>query len=408
MSKIYEKQLQNDTYELIKNGQFVKRIKDARYFLESQYKPIKKFTTLNILSDKYANSVKHILTKLNSSEEAQIIGNKKPTNISLDIKERLYPDIIVRDYDNNFFLLELKVGKHTEREAITELLAYLVEIRNHLPYLNNHEISLIIISESFNPLLTHAALQLLSFFDINIMCLYFEYKQNDLCFQIYNPVYKFTKNEKILTKKSFTTYSMCLYSYPDTYKESNKNIKRLFKKAESMILESANRINSNGFLFLIRNNDIRDDHVNVAKYYITLCLINPFEVSDKQMLLIRDSYLSRELYNTYYESEHHLQNHFYEIVKESELFLNKFYYISYESPVSYNLYEISTLKWDVDYISCNMWGEFGAYMRGKIYGSLNAHDIINGEVDHTNPFIFLDALEDILGDSDEQVTCIYD
>ena len=72
------------------------------------------------------------------------------------------------------FARRSKVGKKTEREAITEIFAYIFELRNHLPHLNNREISVVIIAEAFGTLLSHAVLQLLSFFSIRVMCLKFE------------------------------------------------------------------------------------------------------------------------------------------------------------------------------------------------------------------------------------------
>jgi len=48
---------------------------------------------------------------------------------------------------------------------VTELFAYVFELRTLMPTLNNHEISLIIVSDEFGVLLSHAVLQVLSFLE---------------------------------------------------------------------------------------------------------------------------------------------------------------------------------------------------------------------------------------------------
>ena len=78
------------------------------------------------------------------------------------------------------------------------------------------------------------------------------------------------KNEKPLTKRSFSTICLSFYQTKKISKKANENIDHLYKIAEDMILEKANRLNSDGFCILYRNNDIDDELGPVAKYYIKI------------------------------------------------------------------------------------------------------------------------------------------
>lgn len=265
----------------------------------SNYKiNFKNFSYKSILSGRYCLNTISIIQKLESGK-IEFINGETPKNISLDKKDRLFPDIIGCDYDKNFFIFELKVGSKTEREAITEIFAYIFELRNHLPHLNNHEISIIIIAENFGTLLSHAILQCITFFGIKLLCLKFSLKNKILSFNIVNPVNQITENEKLIHKNAFSTYSMCLYSTEEQSENANHNIDRIFRIAESMIIESANRLGSNGFLYLINNTNFDCKRNFVAKYYITISLINPFEILNKNLLFNRNTKLSNYLYNKY-------------------------------------------------------------------------------------------------------------
>ena len=161
-----------------------------------------------------------------------------------------------------------------------------------------------------------------------------------------------------------------------------------------MILEKANRLNSDGFCILYRNNDIDDELGPVAKYYIKISLLNPFELMDIETIYDRNSPLSNSLSCLHYESDYHLQSHFEEIISDGVAFLEKFYNVTLEGMLTLEQFERTyNPSLMVDAIKCNVWGEFGTYVKKLIYSDCNGYDFFNEEKDHTHPFELWDILE---------------
>lgn len=396
-----EVELQKYVFNLLKNSKFNDFLEKDEFFDESTITDGNLSTEFSIkflLSQQYVKSAHWIIKHLTQGD-LTLLSGEVPKNMSLDKSEQLYPDFLVHDDLINFFIFELKVGHKTERESITELLAYVFELTNHLPHLNYHEVSLVIISESFKPLLAHAVLWLINALGIKVLCLKFKEENSLIKAKVFNPVTSLTKNELRIGKKAFSLYSICLYQNEEYSAEANKQIDKIYKIAEDMLLESANRLNSNGFCFLTMNREFNDDDKGaIAKYFITIALFNPFEIFDIDVLTDRDTDLTRKIYDLYRQEPYHLQNHFFEIIANSKKFLSKFYYVTEEAPMSYDLYLLYLWKKNPNTIDlkCNVWGEFGAYMKKMIYEYIDADNFFNGEVDHTNPFIFFECLEQVL------------
>lgn len=391
-----EKELQSKIYYLLKNGLFCSLIRGIGF-----YKDIAKvglyaddaFSTKSVLKASYTDSVLSIYKKL-SIAEYEIIGGEIPRNMSLTRDERLFPDFILHDHDRNFYIFELKVGSKTEREAITEIFAYIFELKSHLPHINNSEISIVIISEKFGVLLSHAVLQLISSFGVKVMCLKVNGPISNLNLDIFNPIDFLVQNEKRLTKRSFSTINIPLYQMKPMSKQANQNIEYIYKVAEDMILEKANRLNSNGFCILYRNCDYGDEQSYIAKYYIQISLLNPFELMDIEKIYNRQSELSNSLYDLHCESKYHLQNHFEEIISDCVAFLRKFYRVGLEGALTLEQFEkMYNPNLSVDAIKCNVWGEFGSYVKKLIYSKSNGYDIFNEDKDHTHPFELWEILD---------------
>ena len=79
-------------------------------------------------------------------------------NVSSESKEILRPDIVLFNPDGNytFVVVELKRNDQTERQAITELLAYQQEIKNACPFISDKDINFVLISKDWSPLLRHS------------------------------------------------------------------------------------------------------------------------------------------------------------------------------------------------------------------------------------------------------------
>ena len=93
-------------------------------------------------------------------------------SISLTTGETLYPDLLgCNPLRAALAILELKADKQTERQAVTELLAYDHEVRNHLPFLPNSDLGFVVVATEFSPLLDHSLASLITWQRRNILCL---------------------------------------------------------------------------------------------------------------------------------------------------------------------------------------------------------------------------------------------
>ncbi|MCD4799329.1 MAG: hypothetical protein K8R19_10025 [Methanosarcinales archaeon] len=96
------------------------------------------------------------------------IGQEVPV-----IKTRGRPlsiDILGNNYETGeFFIIEIKRSNSTEREAITEILAYTNGIRSKFPELSTEDIVIIIIAHEWQASLWNATIFLMLFFRLNII-----------------------------------------------------------------------------------------------------------------------------------------------------------------------------------------------------------------------------------------------
>ena len=88
-------------------------------------------------------------------DELDIVSDN--TSISLSIGEILKPDFVLFNRRlGKIVLVELKDDALPERQAVSELLAYEREIRNHFPFLGQPEVVFVLIARHWSDLLTHA------------------------------------------------------------------------------------------------------------------------------------------------------------------------------------------------------------------------------------------------------------
>jgi hypothetical protein len=93
-------------------------------------------------------------------------------SISANRSERLHPDLVLGSPDAQAFaIVEIKADGKTSREAITELLAYDLELQNHFPFCAQADRGLVIIATEFPPLLDHAVAGLVAWEQRNVLCL---------------------------------------------------------------------------------------------------------------------------------------------------------------------------------------------------------------------------------------------
>ena len=150
-----EAELQEKLVELLrKNGSLADLINEESYDILIKNKK-EEYGINEIVSQKYISSVEKVMDLI--ACDGNIIFDDGKKNISKKSQEGLHPDFVIyNEEDDAYVIIELKVSSNAERQAVTEVMAYQLEIRNYLPGLSNYNIPIVIISQDYRPLLKHA------------------------------------------------------------------------------------------------------------------------------------------------------------------------------------------------------------------------------------------------------------
>ncbi|MBA4240442.1 MAG: hypothetical protein C0448_06935 [Sphingobacteriaceae bacterium] len=222
------------------------------------------------LNHRYVNAAKSIINSFSLYDQ---ISGGSIKNISLEKSERLYPDYLLNNPETGQLLLwELKKDKQTEREAVTELLAYALEIKNHLPLIPNSDIKLVIVSTKFNTLLEHAISMVLLGTNFDILCLKANIVKNELKLSIHYPSAWSAIWQYDIPAKAFSSVSLMLEKKPEA-ELSLQWIKQIYNTSTDLIEFEGNKIGSSGFSFFWYNSF--DEDISVP-FGITICQINPY------------------------------------------------------------------------------------------------------------------------------------
>lgn len=265
-----EKFLQEKLIEMIINESFLDSIEnieclDEALRIDSDPLTIPDFSIDHLLKRKYSKSAKNVLETLTCYE---MISGDKIKNISLDKKEKLFPDCLLFNYETNeIIVIENKISKKTEREAVTELLGYGQEIRNSLPFISDFDISYIIISTEFNTLLDHSiSAQILST-ESKILCLKAKENNGQVAFDIHTPNSWTNIGQNNLPISSFMSYTLTLKKKDDL----DISFTNIIQLAIDLINFDANLNKCSGFCIAWENGMIDN-----FDFGITIYTINPF------------------------------------------------------------------------------------------------------------------------------------
>jgi len=102
-----EAELQDAVVRILQDQSLASRITNLGYFRgrnKGGRRGCREYSYRNILTDRYDSSVIWICDRF-AKWEISLLGGIKPTNISLDKLDRLYPDIIAYDECKNFSYL---------------------------------------------------------------------------------------------------------------------------------------------------------------------------------------------------------------------------------------------------------------------------------------------------------------
>lgn len=264
--------LQEKLIEKIKDESFLESIGniqslDEALRIDHDPNTIPDFSIDHLLKRKYSKSAKSVLETLTCYE---LISGDKIKNISLDMSERLFPDCLLFNYETNeVIVIENKISKQTEREAVTELLGYSQEIRNSLPFISDFDISYIIISTEFNTLLDHSISSQILSTESKILCLKAIENKQQVDFDVHIPNSWTNIGQNNLPPSSFMSYTLTLQKRND-FDISFTNIVQL---ATDLINFDANQNKCSGFCIAWENGIDDYSHFDFG---ITIYTINPF------------------------------------------------------------------------------------------------------------------------------------
>ncbi len=264
--------LQEKLIEKIKNESFLESIGnilslDDALKIDNDPNTIPDFSIDHLLKRKYSKSAKIVLETLTCYE---LISGEKIKNISLDKKDGLFPDCLLFNYETNeVVVIENKISKQTEREAVTEVLGYSQEIRNCLPFISDFDICYIIISTEFNTLLDHSISSQILSTESKILCLKATENNQDVDFNVHLPKSWTNIGQNGLPASSFISYTLCLKKKSDI----DVSFTNIVQLAIDLINFDANQNKCSGFCIAWENGI---DDFSDFDFGISIYTINPF------------------------------------------------------------------------------------------------------------------------------------
>lgn len=229
-------------------------------------------------------AAEHVLSKLG---ELKIISTDRKS-ISLQKGESLFPDLILHDVESgSLILVELKRGNKTEREALTELLAYEHEVKNHFPFLSHLDVCLIVVATDFKPLLDHSIAGAVTWNGKQILCLQAteQIEQNTtepvVSLKVRIPSVWRSIGQKPIPPQSLVTMDLCLY-HGQNDKDKSPDEQLLVSLADTamhMIARDGDRFGSHGFVMLWE--DAIGSSDGGRRFNLTVGMINPYHFFDE-------------------------------------------------------------------------------------------------------------------------------
>jgi len=280
-------------------------------------------------------------------------------------KERLYPDILISHREEKrFSIVELKKGSQTEREAITELFAYAIELKNHLPNIADTDINLIIVATEFNTLLDHSISSIVLGTKFNILALKAGIEEDKLVLNLHIPDSWTDIWQNNLPEYAFSSVTLVPYQYEK--KEEIPEEVFLFEIIEDLITFNGAKNNSHGFYIIWQN---LSSYEGVPKFCVSLYQINPFvflrSAIDKNFTLNTNQPLSQYIIDNFEDNIYHQSESLMHIGAQVKTFLDRYFDTHYEDFSSWtdHMRPGSHFRSQALPITFNSWGNIGDYIR---------------------------------------------
>jgi len=318
-----------------------------------------------------------------------MLNGKIIKNISMEQNEFLYPDLLFYNEETgNYIIGEIKKNKQAERQTVTELLGYQLEMKNHLPLIGNSEILLLLIALDYSTLLQHS-LESLIFDHKPLLCLIPVISEGKFKnFTIFQPNCWTNMNYPCLKEEAFQGFTYCLYDKLDREKLSGDELTDLAVVAIEYLKSTSEKHGYHGFSVIWTPfNRIE------AGCFITCFLINPYHIIYESRRLrykettnnpveknINENMVTHELHTQYIGAN-------YKITRDMKEFLE--YYVDpiIEFPADFKMFRKYLYKTG-EPLKCDAWGEIGEAIRAA-YKHKNVRNFIRTEVaGFNNPKVF--------------------
>jgi hypothetical protein len=195
-------------------------------------------------------------------------------NMSLHKGDRLYPDIVTANAESGHFVVfELKTGRSSAREALTELLAYDHLLRNHLPLLSDAHVHLVVVAQDFPPLLDQAVANAVLWQDRSILCLRPNAIANPTALEIHTPRGWWAMGQQGLPDEALLVASLSVERM-DTKDYNEDQIERLYMQAVEIVRHRGSRNGSHGIVTLVKDTW----GLAESKWVLLVGYINPFHL----------------------------------------------------------------------------------------------------------------------------------
>lgn len=340
---------------------------------------------------------RHALAKSGLYVESVLSGLEmisRNKSISAVAGEILRPDIIAFNRAQGVIVIfEIKHDAQTEREALTELLGYEQEVKNHFPFTSSFDICFVIVAREWSTLLRHSAASLASWSGKKILCL-------EASGIIESP------RLEVVSEDSWHPISSI--GIPDG---GFKQLELLLKgRIEQNI---GLRLVSTAMDMIVRNGDLQQSHGFVVGWYFPTLVENNFRITINTISAQSYFFLDNPLRSAVRQSEF---SKFFEktlpqrncatfgasadkaIMAEAVGLLNDYWSVEVDSSSSWkdsvNLYKRVALP-----IAVDCWGQIGEYSRyfttiASVRNFYMAH-IGSGGLDWRHPWVGLSILADI-------------
>ncbi len=209
-----------------------------------------------------------VLTRLT---ELEIVTDNR-RSLVLSSGPSMYADLLCCNPEYaTWVIFELKVGKQTPREAITELLAYEQEVLNHCPFLSHDDLVFVMIGTEFGVTIDHALSSLMTWSNRRVLCLKAISEPEGVSLHVHLPQAWSPIGQGILPAEAVSTADLCLHPSEDLTRE---HLDAIASTTMELITREADRRGCHGFVMLWE--DAMHPEVTDCPLVITAGIINPY------------------------------------------------------------------------------------------------------------------------------------